>query len=103
MSLKSSVEQQYGVEVALAGDGPLAEKMTQYAGLLAAQGALSAALAYLGSGEGSGPSDSIGDLRNRLRGALGYGSQGDRSSRQRTPMQQHQQLGRKTSSGNYDY
>ena len=46
MSLKFSVERLYG-EVTI-DSGPLSNKLTAYADLLAAQGALSAALTYLG-------------------------------------------------------
>ena len=46
MSLKHAVERLYG-EVSI-DSGPLSNKLTAYADLLAAQGALSAALTYLG-------------------------------------------------------
>ena len=46
MSLKHAVEYSYG-EVNI-NSGPLSTKLTAYADMLAAQGALSAALTYLG-------------------------------------------------------
>ena len=70
MSLKFAVEQATG----RAKDfetGPLSTKLTQYASLLAAQGALSAAATYLGGG-GQATDESISTLKERLNGALGY-------------------------------
>ena len=46
MSLKFAVEQNLGYSVEMA-TGPLAEKLSQYASLLASQGALVAASTYL--------------------------------------------------------
>lgn len=65
MTLKNAIEQIYG-QVNISS-GPLSAKLIQYANLLAAQGALSAALGYLGDSE----EDSIRTLRDRLSGALG--------------------------------
>jgi protein transport protein SEC31 len=97
MSLKASVERQYGQEISIGGvggeqQGRLSRKLTEYANLLAAQGALSAALSYLGGG-GSGD-ESIEDLRSRLDGAIGV------TQRQRTASYQQQQQAKiRTTSG----
>jgi hypothetical protein len=66
MSLKFAVEQTFGHEVNIAS-GQLSAKLSQYANLLASQGALSAALSYLGNSE----EESIARLRERLNGAIG--------------------------------
>jgi hypothetical protein len=68
-------------EAAFSAGGPLSTKLTQYATLLASQGALSAALCYLGASE----EPSISELRDRLNGALG------RKGRQQAGQHQHQQ------------
>ncbi len=49
--------------------GPLAQKLAQYAGLLASQGALDAALTYL-QGDSAGVGE-LAELRERLSGAIG--------------------------------
>ena len=72
MSVKSAVERQYGQEVSIGGGGGLnrlGSKLSEYASLLAAQGALNAAMTYLGGGD-SGDGQ-IEALRNRLNGAVG--------------------------------
>eukprot|EP00095_Tigriopus_kingsejongensis_P008051 maker-scaffold201_size263271-snap-gene-1.32 protein:Tk08051 transcript:maker-scaffold201_size263271-snap-gene-1.32-mRNA-1 annotation:"hypothetical protein CAPTEDRAFT_20326" len=65
MTLKNAIERIYG-QVNI-DSGPLSAKLTQYANLLAAQGALSAAQGYLGESD----EESIAALRERLTGALG--------------------------------
>ena len=90
MSLKSALERLYGsVNI---NSGPLSEKLTQYASLLAAQGALSAALGYLGDSD----EESIKTLRERLSGALG---QRNVVSRKTSQMSQYQRPGSNRSSG----
>ena len=75
MSVKSAVERQFGQEISIGGVGAaggqnrLASKLSEYANLLAAQGALDAAMTYLGGG-GSGDEE-MEALRNRLNGAVG--------------------------------
>ena len=66
MTLKSAAERvtSQAIEV---NKGPLSEQLTKYANILAAQGALSAALTYLGQSN----EESINLLRERLQGALG--------------------------------
>ena len=70
MSVKSAVERQFGQEISIGGgQNRLASKLSEYANLLAAQGALDAAMTYLGGG-GSGDEE-MEALRNRLNGAVG--------------------------------
>ena len=66
MSLKFAVEQNQGFPVEM-GTGPLTDRLSQYASLLASQGALRAALTYL---IGQSSDESIVALRERLEGAL---------------------------------
>lgn len=70
MTLKSAAETMSGQAIEI-NSGPLSSQLTKYASILAAQGALSAALNYLGQSN----EDSIKELRDRLNGALGGGSQ----------------------------
>ncbi len=67
MSLKFAIEHIAGGSEIDLSSGPAATKLTDYANLLASQGALRAALAYLGKSE----EPSIATLRERLTGALG--------------------------------
>jgi|LakMenEpi03Aug12_release.lakeMendotaPanAssembly.Ray.scaffolds.fasta_scaffold3139143_1 hypothetical protein len=66
MSLKFAIEQNRGFSVEM-GTGPLTDKLSQYASLLASQGALNAASTYL---VGQSTDESIVALRERLEGAL---------------------------------
>ena len=66
MALKSAAEFASGAPVEV-NKGPLSAQLTKYAGILASQGALSAALTYLGQSN----EESINLLRERLTGALG--------------------------------
>ena len=66
MTLKSAAETMSGQAIEI-NSGPLSSQLTKYASILAAQGALSAALNYLGQSN----EDSIKELRDRLNGALG--------------------------------
>ena len=66
MTLKSAAERLTGQAIEI-NTGPLSSQLTKYASILAAQGALSAALSYLGQSN----EDSIKELRDRLNGALG--------------------------------
>ena len=68
MTLKSAAETMSGQTIEI-NSGPLSSQLTKYASILAAQGALSAALNYLGQSN----EDSIKELRDRLNGALGGG------------------------------
>lgn len=67
MSLKFAIEHIAGGSEIDLSSGPAATKLTDYANLLASQGALRAALAYLGKSD----EPSIATLRERLAGALG--------------------------------
>ena len=79
MSVKSAIERQFGQEVSIGGgQNRLAAKLSEYANLLAAQGALDAAMTYLGGG-GSGDEE-MEALRNRLNGAVGSRYQQQRGS-----------------------
>ena len=85
MSVKSAVERQFGQEISIggvsgggSGQNRLASKLSEYANLLAAQGALDAAMTYLGGG-GSGDEE-MEALRNRLNGAVGSRYQQQRGS-----------------------
>ncbi len=66
MALKSAYERMSGQALEI-NSGPLSTQLTKYANVLAAQGALSAALTYLGDSN----EESINNLRERLQGALG--------------------------------
>ena len=87
MSVKSAVERQFGQEIAIGGVGAaggqnrLGSKLSEYANLLAAQGALDAAMTYLGGG-GSGDEE-MEALRNRLNGAVGSRYQQQQQQQQR--------------------
>ena len=66
MTLKAAAERMNAVPVEV-HQGPLAVQLANYANILASQGALSAALTYLGQSN----EESINLLRERLTGALG--------------------------------
>ena len=66
MTLKAAAERMNAVPAEV-HQGPLAVQLTNYANILASQGALSAALTYLGQSN----EESINLLRERLTGALG--------------------------------
>ena len=86
MTLKSSAERLTGQAIEI-NTGPLSAQLTKYANILAAQGALSAALNYLGQSN----EESIAALRERLTGALG------RSAAAAATAGQRRSIGRKTS------
>ena len=65
MTLKMAIERMFG-EFDISS-GALSEELSQYANVLAAQGAMSAALSYLGTSS----EESIAQLRERLNGAIG--------------------------------
>ena len=66
MTLKAAAERLNAVPIEV-HQGPLADQLTKYANILASQGALSAALTYLGQSN----EEAINALRQRLTGALG--------------------------------
>ena len=66
MTLKYAAERMTGQALEI-HSGALSTQLTKYANILAAQGALSAALTYLGQSN----EESINMLRERLQGALG--------------------------------
>lgn len=68
MTLKSAAERLSGGQSFEISTGSLSLQLTKYANILAAQGALSAALTYLGQSN----EESINLLRERLQGALGH-------------------------------
>lgn len=75
MTLKSAAERLSGGGSQLEiNTGSLSVQLTKYANILAAQGALSAALTYLGQSN----EESINMLRERLQGALGTQQQNQR-------------------------
>lgn len=67
MTLKSAAERLSGGNAVEINTGPMSARLTQYASILCAQGALTAALSYLGQSN----EESIAQLRERLHGALG--------------------------------
>ena len=98
MSVKSAVERQFGQEISIGGgQNRLASKLSEYANLLASQGALDAAMTYLGGG-GSGDEE-MEALRSRLNGAVGSRYQQQRGSI--STVNQHLGKVRTTSSESY--
>ena len=78
MSLQQAAQAaQGGVEVPVPSGGALSRRLAEYATLLASEGALAPALAYLGSADEA----EINALRERLSGALKYNQQQQQQGR----------------------